>query len=295
MSTKSEESRKPQPVPVGAGSSFEEFVRLIARLRAPGGCPWDAEQTHESIKPMTIEEAYEVGLAIDEKDDDELRGELGDLLLQVVFHADIAARRGAFDVEHVIDRVADKMVRRHPHVFGAEEAETSDDVLRNWEAIKRKEREAKGKPDGSLLDSVASALPAIMEAYQMTVKAGRVGFDWPTAAAVLDKLDEEVAELKEAVRTTSAAGAGLSEKREPHAPPEVLEEVGDLLFVAVNVARLLGADPESALKASNRKFRRRFRHVESRLREKGLSPADSTLDAMDQLWNEAKSLEKRRS
>ena len=295
MSTLSDDTREPVPVPDGAGRKFEEFVRLIARLRAPGGCPWDAEQTHESVKPMTIEEAYEVGLAIDEGDDEELRGELGDLLLQVVFHADIAARRGAFDVENVIDRVAEKMIRRHPHVFGNEQADTSSDVLRSWEAIKRKEREAKGKADGSLLDSVAKALPAIMEAYQMTVKAGRVGFDWPNAAGALEKLDEEVAELKEAMRAASprgSAGEGPTEKPEPHASPEVVEEVGDLLFVAVNLARLLGADPETALKAANRKFRRRFLHVESRLHEKGLSPADSNLAEMDRLWNEAKAIEK---
>ena len=270
------------PEPTTSGPAFARFVELIARLRAPGGCPWDREQTHESVKPMTIEEAYEVAEAIDEGDDHELAAELGDLLLQVVFHADIARERGAFGIEQVIGRVSDKMVRRHPHVFGGENAETAGEVLRNWEAIKQAERAAKGQAadDGSMLDSVSKRLPATMEAFQLTTKAARVGFDWPDLAAVLAKLDEEVAELKEAV----AEGKG---------PAAVNDEVGDLLFVAVNVARLLGADPESALKAANRKFRRRFRHVEAGLRAQGRSPAESNLEEMDRLWDEAKAHERK--
>ena len=269
------------PEPATPGPAFARFVELIARLRAPGGCPWDREQTHESVKPMTIEEAYEVAEAIDEGDDHELAAELGDLLLQVVFHADIARERGAFGIEQVIGRVSDKMVRRHPHVFAGETAETAGEVLRNWEAIKQAERAAKGQAagDGSMLDSVSKRLPATMEAFQLTTKAARVGFDWPDAAAVLAKLDEEVAELKEAV----AEGMDRA---------VVNDEVGDLLFVAVNVARLLGADPESALKAANRKFRRRFRHVETGLRAHGRSPAESSLEEMDRLWDEAKARER---
>jgi len=271
------------PEPTTPGLAFARFVELIARLRAPGGCPWDREQTHESVKPMTIEEAYEVAEAIDDRDDHELAAELGDLLLQVVFHADIARERGAFGIEQVIGRVSDKMVRRHPHVFAGETAETAGEVLRNWEAIKHAERAAKGQAagDGSMLDSVSKRLPATMEAFQLTTKAARVGFDWPDAAAVLAKLDEEVAELKEAV----------AEGRDPAA---VNDEVGDLLFVAVNVARRLGADPESALKAANRKFRRRFRRVEAGLRAQGRSPAESTLEEMDRLWDEAKARERER-
>ncbi len=270
------------PEPTTPGPAFARFVELIARLRAPGGCPWDREQTHESVKPMTIEEAYEVAEAIDEGDDHELAAELGDLLLQVVFHADIARERGAFGIEQVIGRVSDKMVRRHPHVFGGETAETAGEVLRNWEAIKQAERAAKGQGagDGSMLDSVSKRLPATMEAFQLTTKAARVGFDWPDAAAVLAKLDEEVAELKEAV----AEGMDRA---------VVNDEVGDLLFVAVNVARLLGADPESALKAANRKFRRRFRHVEAGLRAQGRAPAESSLEEMDRLWDEAKARERK--
>jgi len=265
----------PSPASAEAGALFARFVELIARLRAPGGCPWDREQTHETVKPMTIEEAYEVAHAIDEKDDDELLGELGDLLLQVVFHANIAEEREAFHLRQIIERVSDKMVRRHPHVFGDDAASTSGEVLRSWEAIKAREREAKGKDDESMLDSVHRGLPAVMEAFQMTTKVSRVGFDWRTADEALFKLDEEVLELREAVRARTDAAA-------------IAEEVGDLLFMAVNVARLTGVDPESALKAANRKFRRRFRHVEDGLRKDGRKPADSTLEEMDRLWDEAK-------
>ena len=269
----------PSPAATEAGTLFARFVELIARLRAPGGCPWDREQTHESVKPMTIEEAYEVAHAIDEKDDAELAGELGDLLLQVVFHANIAEERGAFRLRQVIERVAEKMVRRHPHVFADEGASTSGEVLRNWEAIKAAERADKGKEDASMLDSVHTGLPAVMEAFQLTTKVSRVGFDWPGPGDALAKLDEEAGELREAVREKADAR-------------RVAEEVGDLLFVAVNVARLTGVDPESALKAANRKFRRRFRFSEERLRGEGKKPADSTLEEMDRLWNEAKSRER---
>ena len=264
-----------------AAQAFAGFIRLIARLRAPGGCPWDREQTHASLKPMTIEEAYEVLEAIDDGDDAELAGELGDLLLQVVFHSQIAAEGGRFTVSDVIRHVSEKMVRRHPHVFAAETARTSGEVLRNWEAIKEAEQAQAGKAEGSMLASVSTRLPAAMEAYQMTTKVARVGFEWPSVAAVLDKLDEEVRELKEAV-----------EKGGPD-PRKVAEEVGDLLFVAVNVARMLGHDPESALKAATRKFRRRFGHVEERLREQGRKPADATLSEMDALWDEAKGHERQ--
>jgi MazG family protein len=267
------------PATSDVGDAFARFAELIARLRAPGGCPWDREQTHESVKPMTIEEAYEVAHAIDEKDDAELAAELGDLLLQVVFHANIAEERGAFRLREVIERVTEKMIRRHPHVFGGDDAATSGDVLRNWEAIKAEERAAKGKDDASMLDSVHQALPAVMEAFQLTTKVSRVGFDWPGAGEALGKLDEEALELREALGGGSGSGA-------------VAEELGDLLFAAVNVARLAGVDPESALKAANRKFRRRFRHVEDRLRAEGRKPADSTLAEMDRLWDEAKAGER---
>ena len=261
-----------------AGEKFRELVELIARLRAPGGCPWDREQTHESLKPMLLEEAYEVIEAIDDGDDEEFLGELGDLLLQVVFHSQIAAEENRFTVAEVIERISAKMIRRHPHVFADDNAATSGEVLRNWESIKAAELEAKGKTDGdgSMLDSVSTSLPGLMEAFQMTTKVSRVDFDWPDVGSVLEKLDEEVEELKEAV------------VMEPRSHPEIAGEVGDLLFVAVNVARLLGVDPESALKASNRKFRRRFRYIEDRLRDQGRKPADSDHVEMNAFWDEAK-------
>jgi len=262
--------------PETTGARFEAFVALIARLRGPGGCPWDREQTHQSLKPMTLEEAYEVVEAIDHGDE-ELAGELGDLLLQVVFHAQLAAERQGFSIDDVIARVTDKMVRRHPHVFGDDPAATPGEVLRNWEAQKAAEQAEKApERRGSMLESVSKALPGLMEAFQMTTKVSRVGFDWADTRSVLEKLDEEVAELKEATQ------------RRPHDARGIAEEVGDLLFVAVNVARRLGLDPESALKSSNRKFRRRFAHVEARLRERGLAPAESTLDDMEQFWRDAK-------
>ena len=257
----------------GTGARLAAFVALIARLRGPNGCPWDREQTHDSLKPMILEEAYEVVEAID-LGDVELAGELGDLLLQVVFHAQLAAERRAFTIDDVIERVSQKMVRRHPHVFADDPAATSGEVLRNWEALKAAERRPAGTE--SMLESVSRALPAAMEAYQMTTKVSRVGFDWPDADAVLAKLDEEVAELKQAA------------SRRPPDRSAVASEVGDLLFTAINVARLLGVDPESALKASNRRFRRRFGHVEAGLRERGRSPAESDLEEMEVLWQDAK-------
>jgi MazG family protein len=266
-----------------AAQQFGELVELISRLRAPGGCPWDREQTHQSLKPMLLEEAYEVIEAIDDGNDEEFIGELGDLLLQVVFHSQIASEQGRFEVAEVIRRIASKMIRRHPHVFGDEKADSAGEVLRNWEALKEAELVAKGKKgegEGSMLDSVSDKLPAVMEAFQMTTKVSRVDFDWPDVASVLEKLDEEVDELK------TAAG------RDNVDHSEIADEVGDLLFVAVNVARLLGVDPESALKASNRKFRRRFRYIEDRLREQGRKPADSDHIEMDALWDEAKQREK---
>ena len=271
-------TRASAPAP---GPRFDAFVALIARLRAPGGCPWDREQTHASQKPMTLEEAYEVLQAIDEGTDHDLAGELGDLLLQVVFHAQIAAEEGRFDVGGVIERVTEKMVRRHPHVFGEDEAATAREVRRTWEALKQQERAERGKgaPAESMLDSVPRSLPAMMEAFQLTTKVSRVGFDWPDAGAVLDKLDEEIRELRAEMAAPKRDAA------------RVQDEVGDLFFTAVSVARLLGADPESALKSANRKFRRRFGHVEAGLRDAGRTPAQSNAEEMEGLWREAKAQE----
>jgi tetrapyrrole methylase family protein/MazG family protein len=261
---------------------FADLVALVAKLRGPDGCPWDREQSHESIKGLVVEEAYEVVEAIDEGDDLELRAELGDLLLQVVFHSQIASDEQRFAVGDVIDTLQEKLVRRHPHVFGGEKASDSGEVLKNWEALKEAERAAKGRTeDHSMLESVSRGLPAMMEAFQLTTKVSRVGFDWAHADEALAKLDEEIEELKSA----------------SHAPGshEIEMEVGDLLFTVVNLARLMGVDPETALKSSSRKFRRRFRYIEDRLRERGSRPADSTLEEMDALWDEAKAKESRKS
>jgi tetrapyrrole methylase family protein/MazG family protein len=261
---------------------FREVVDIVARLRAPGGCPWDREQTHDSIKGMTIEEAYEVAEAIDERDDRELMAELGDLLLQVLFHSQIAAEEQRFNVRDVTQVLAEKLVRRHPHVFGDHNADDSAAVLRSWEAVKAAERAAAGKDAGgtaSMLDSVSRALPAVMEAFQMTTKAARVGFDWPDVAGAVDKVDEERGELARVLEAPR-----MDQQAAEH-------EVGDLLFAVINVARKLGVDPESALKATNRRFRRRFGHVEKNLAATGRSPSDATLEEMDRYWDAAKAAE----
>ena len=265
------------------GARFADLVGLIARLRGPGGCPWDREQTHNSLKPMALEEAYEVVEAIDEGGDAELAGELGDLLLQVVFHAQIATEEGRFTIDDIVDRVSGKMRRRHPHVFGDHKADTPEEVLRSWEALKEAElAEGGADRDGatSMLDSVSRSLPAVMEAFQTSTKASRVGFDWPNAEAVLAKLDEELREVRQAA------------VQRPVGHAEIESEIGDLLFAAVNAARLLRVDPESALKGATRKFRRRFRYVEDRLRERGKKPAEARLEEMEALWSDAKALER---
>jgi len=255
----------------------------MARLRAPDGCPWDREQTYATLGPMLVEEAYEVIEAAEAGDWAELRDELGDLLFQVVFYAQIAAEREHFNISQAIARVHEKMTRRHPHVFGGGKAETAAEVLVNWEAIKVEERRAAGKAEAgrqSLLDGVSAKLPALLEAYQLTTKAARVGFDWERLEDVFAKLAEETAELR--------AEIGRAERD----PAALAEEVGDLLFVMTNIARQLGVEPEVALKAASRKFRRRFRHVEARLDGQGKSPAESSLAEMDALWEEAKRRER---
>jgi len=255
-----------------------KLVALVARLRGENGCPWDREQTRESLKPMLIEEAYEVLDALDAADPKELKEELGDLLFQVVFHAQIAQERGEFGLGDIIDRLYEKMVRRHPHVFDTADLRTAEDVLKNWEDIKAAEKGAPSSslPDSaqSLLDGIPSRLPALHEAHQMTAKAARVGFDWSRVEDILHKLHEEGREILEA---SSRAD-----------PAKVAEEVGDLLFVAVNVARFLGVDPESALRRSNRKFDRRFRFIERRIKDEGRQLRSATLEEMDAYWEEAK-------
>jgi MazG family protein len=264
--------------------TLADLMQMMARLRAPDGCPWDREQTYATLAPMLIEEAYEMIEAAEAEHWDEMRDELGDVLFQLVFYGQIAAEAKHFTLDDAITRVYEKMWRRHPHVFGEEKAETTAEVLVNWEAIKAAEREAAGKDEtqkDSLLDGVSKRIPALLEAHQLTTKAARVGFDWAKPADVIDKLDEELEELEDEMNRAEPQQAALA------------EEMGDLLFVAVNLARKLGVEPEAALKAANRKFRRRFRHIEQRLDEQGKAFADSSLDEMDGLWDEAKLLEKQ--
>ena len=266
-------------------ADIQKLVELVERLRGEDGCPWDRAQTRESLKPMLIEEAYEVLDALDSPNPAELKEELGDLLFQVVFHAQIAQENGEFRLSDVIDRLHEKMVRRHPHVFGNADLRTAEDVLKNWEDIKAAEKgvDSSSQPDSgkSLLDGIPSRLPALHQAHQMTAKAARVGFDWARIEDILEKFREETAELLEAHTTKNAE--------------KVAEEVGDLLFVGVNVARFLGIDPETALKRSNSKFNRRFRYVEAAIKRQGRELKNATLSEMDALWEEAKRSESPRS
>jgi tetrapyrrole methylase family protein / MazG family protein len=280
-------------VPADVGEWFEKLVAVQARLRAPKGCPWDREQTHETLRTYLIEEAYEVLDALEAGDDLKFADELGDLLLQVLFHADIAREDGRFDVVDVICAIHDKMIRRHPHVFGDVAATNSAEVLRNWERIKAEERaEAKarkgdsaaveaGQAPASVLDGVSRRLPATMEGFQLTRKAARVGFDWEDSRGVIEKIREEIGELE---RALPEAG-----------PRETEEELGDLLFTAVNLARFLKIDPEIALKRANGKFVSRFHVMEGLARETGRTFAELPRDEMEKFWDRAKELEKRGS
>ena len=259
-------------------ADIEKLINLVEQLRGENGCPWDREQTRETLKPMLIEEAYEVLDALDMDDPDELKEELGDLLFQVVFHAQIAREKGEFDLADVIERSHEKMTGRHPHIFGDAELKTSVEVLRNWEDLKAAEKGVKSAslPESkrSLLDGIPSKLPALHRAYQMTAKASRIGFDWSCLQDILKKLQEEATELLEA--------------QDEESSDRIMDEVGDLLFVAVNAARFLGVDPETALRRSNDKFDRRFRYVETSIKKKGRELKDASLQEMDDLWEEAK-------
>lgn len=256
---------------------IDHLLDVMTRLRDPqGGCPWDIEQTFASIVPHTIEEAYEVAEAIELGDIAQMKDELGDLLFQVVFYAQIGREAGHFDFNAIAQGIADKMIRRHPHVFGSAAVDSAEEQIVAWEALKAGERQDKadGQPP-SALDGVSTALPAMTRAIKLQKRAGRVGFDWPEAAPVLDKIAEEAAEIKQEM----ANGAD---------PERLRDELGDLLFSVVNLARKLDIDPETALRAGNRKFERRFHAVEAALAAQGRGPADATLDEMDSLWDSAK-------
>ena len=262
--------------------NFDELVAVMARLRAPGGCPWDREQTYESLAPYLLEEAFESFDAIHEATTgkpENLREELGDLLLQIIFHSQIAEELGDFTIEDVCATIAKKMILRHPHVFGDVKLDTANDVLNNWDELKRAEREItkkEEKPKDSILDDVPLAFPALIEANKLTKKAAKVNFDWENSEQIFDKLNEEIDELKAEI------AVGENGKIE--------DEIGDLLFVIVNLARHFDVEPETALKRTNRKFRRRFKFIESELKNLGKSFAESSLEEMDALWNRAKEL-----
>jgi len=272
------------------GEWFEKLVAVQAKLRAPDGCPWDREQTHESLRTYLIEEAYEVLEALESRNDAKFAEEMGDLLLQIVFHSQMAQERGGFTISDVIREIHDKMIRRHPHVFGETRAKDSAEVLRNWEQVKAEERLSKaeasgnasgnkGSKEASLLDGVSRALPATLEGFQLTRKASRIGFDWETVGGIFEKMGEETRELQNAL-----------DAREQ---PKVEEELGDLLFAAVNLARFLKVDPEIALKKANAKFSRRFRSMEQLAREGGREFKNLRREEMEALWDLAKRTEQK--
>ena len=265
---------------------FDDLVALMARLRSPEGCPWDREQTYTTLAPMLLEEAYEAFEAVEEALEgrvDGLRDELGDLLFQIVFYAQLAKERGHFSIDDVTSTVHAKMVRRHPHVFGNAQAATAREVLRNWEAIKAEEKRTavSATKDASILDGVSSKGPALMEAHQLSTKAARVGFDWERSEDIFEKIEEELDELRVAMRAHAESHAEADHRR-------VREELGDLLFAVSNIARHLHVEPEAALKLTNRKFRRRFAYIERRLRESEQSFENVSLGQLEALWQEAK-------
>ena len=262
-----EPERKP-----ATGEKFERLVEIMARLRGPGGCPWDREQNFDSIKPYTLEETYEVLDAIDARDWTGLAEELGDLILQAVFYAQMASEEGKFTIDDSLDAINEKLIRRHPHVFGESVAKTAGDVKRRWDEIKAEEKERKGQGHQGLLDGVPRHQPAVAECQQLTGKAAQVGFDWPNIEPVFQKLEEEIRELNEA--------------RESRSPQEIEHELGDVLGTVVNLARFLNIDAEQALRKANSRFRKRFAYVESHA-----NLPDASLEEMEALWQEAKGFE----
>jgi nucleoside triphosphate diphosphatase len=292
------------------GERFERAVAIMSRLRGPGGCPWDREQTFDSIKPYTIEETYEVLEALDNRDWEELPGELGDLLLQVLFYAQMGKEQGSFSIDDVLDRLSTKLVDRHPHVFGDVKADNSSEVVRNWEALKREEKQKRDAANGnsesenknvSTLSGVSSAMPALPEAHKLSSKAANVGFDWPNVESLFDKLREEIDELRDEIKQFPAPGPqplgrGTAGSGRPQVAEELHtrleEEVGDLFFVLVNIARYLSLDSESALKKTNRKFKRRFQWMENQLHSSGRDIKNTSVEELEALWQKAKQQER---
>ena len=263
---------------LGHGTAFEDLVAVMARLRGPGGCPWDREQTIETLRTFLVEETYELLEAMESRDPRLMREELGDLLLEVVFVTQVCSEEGLFSMEDVVRGIHDKLVRRHPHVFGDRPAGSPREAIGRWEEIKRKERAAESATAPSALAGVPTHLPALMRAHRLSTKAGMVGFDWKEPQQLYDKLAEELAEFREAAAT--------GDKRAMEG------ELGDLLFITANVGRHAGIDPELALQAANRKFISRFHYVEEGLRRQGIASDQATIEQLDALWEEAKALER---
>jgi tetrapyrrole methylase family protein/MazG family protein len=255
-------------------SEFEKLVEIMSALRGEKGCPWDKEQTRESLKPFLVEETYEVLEAIDEGDPEKIREELGDLLFQIIFHCQLAKERHEFDINDVVRKISEKMVGRHPHVFGEAQYETSGEVLKQWEERKREE----GKNRESILEGVPREMPSLLRAHRIQARAARVGFDWERVEDVLNKLDEELGEFKEALGKKDQAA--------------IEDELGDVFFVLVNIARFVGVNPEDALRKTISKFISRFRSIEMKAAESGVSLSEMSLEEMDALWNEAKEKER---
>jgi tetrapyrrole methylase family protein / MazG family protein len=270
--------KSPRRVPP-SGPVFAKLVALMARLRAPGGCPWDREQTHATLRTYLIEETYEVLDALDSADDAKFAEELGDLLLQVLFHAQIASEEGRFAITDVIREIYEKMIRRHPHVFGEKRARDATEVLRNWEIIKKQERLVKsGSAEDlpkSILDGLPRSLPALLEGFQLTRRAARIGFDWDSVDGIFEKLKEETAELRRVLENQES-------------PARTEAEIGDIFFVAINLARFLNIDPEIAMKKASAKFSRRFREMERLARQQGTTLAEVPRTQMESLWEQTK-------
>lgn len=290
---------------MSTGERFERAVQIMARLRAPGGCPWDREQTFDSIKPYTLEETYEVFEAIEKRDWQELPGELGDLLLQVLFYSEMAREAGYFSIDEVLDRLSNKLVDRHPHVFADVKADTASEVVRNWEALKKAEAAKRKADDGagkpSLLNGVSRHMPALLEATKLSRKAASVGFNWPEISGIFEKLEEEINELKhdisELPQPLKPAGGHAGSRTHPVSPElhaRIEGEVGDLFFVLVNLARFLEVDPESALRRTTQKFRQRFEAMEEQARSQGRSLEKMDISEMEELWQESKHAEEVR-
>jgi MazG family protein len=292
------------------GERFERVVAIMRRLREPGGCPWDREQTFDTIKAFTLEETYEVIEAIDNRDWEELPGELGDLLLQILFYAQMAAEEHRFTIDDVIDQLSTKLVNRHPHVFGDVEANTSAEVLRNWEMLKAQEKAKRAEQNGkspnnkeearkSLLAGVSAGLPGLIEASKISSKAAHVGFEWPRIEGLFEKLTEETVELREELKhfpggeplppgTRGVASSTGEQPLSEELRARLEDEIGDLLFTVVNLARYVRVDPESAIKRTNRKFRARFFEMERMASERGRKLEDLSLEQLEELWQEAK-------